>query len=194
MNQKLLRNFISITLAMLISAAFLAGCSKDDEPEYPNGDENSEYGTTLEMLDWSVLPGNWILESYTEMESGNKSTVNAPFTILPFSPKQESKNIVNGDEGQFWAESYDIVSSISEEGIETETSIVGFYKFFGQPLTKSLIYELSFLIHIPDGRTIIYVGSLFNFKDNILTSDYAAIGYTGSQISTKHYSVTFRKL
>lgn len=159
---------LTATLCMLFLALSFTSCGDDKDNNEPDNPANSII-TENDLINPDILPGTWILESFTDDESGKTTSINKEFTILPFNVKQESDVVAKDDGYEFWAEIYDsLTSSNTVNGEMTSPGIVGFRKKVGSSLKEAKVYELSLTIHEDDG-IIISVCTSFSYKDGVLT-------------------------
>lgn len=167
---------------ILIMVALFTACGSDkDEPKT----EDPEPGVSISTIDPSILPGNWIVEK-CESLSGKTSTINLPFSILPFQVKQTSDYIPKDDFGsEYWGESYDAFTSyITSEGVKTHYGLIGFCKPIGASLSAAKIYEMTICVDYPDNEEF-FLGVLadMRFEGNELKGfgSYSVKGEIGSQ-------------
>lgn len=155
-------------MAILMTAC-LSSCSHDNDPDNPYKPDNGEYSMDEYSIPAALLPGEWVLESYTEELSGKKQSINVPFSILPFEIKRTSSELNDNLGPNIWAETYDpLTSGLSPEGIAEYHGSLHFFRPDDFPLNQSKIW--SFSLNIPDinGKVHIVVMAHLEFENGKL--------------------------
>lgn len=188
--------FKLISLFVVMSALFLAGCASDDEPN--DKVSVSDAFITVPYLD---LTGQWLIEGIKDSESGKSVNINKVITINRFEPIQSSNDVVSllGNNLQSWAHTYDDLVIYSSDDEEKSTfAIISFAKDIDKALNTSTVSSISFTLATKESDRLLiesFVLSQLKIFDNKMIANTGAFGHTfDGSVTSYSGPITLKKL